>query len=107
MQREPFFNIPEKLPLNICGFLIVMFVLQMFGPAILKQFFYGYFILIPFGYENVSLSRQMISLIGHGTLHAGLMHLLVNCGMLIALGSSHCAAYRLFFEIVKMLGLPT
>lgn len=96
MQREPFFNIAEKLPLNICGVMIIVYLLQILGPGGIQIILYSFFTLIPLQAEGVPVWRQVSGLIGHGFLHGAVAHLLMNCGMLIVFGVVTLRGIRAF-----------
>jgi len=86
MNREPIFNIPEKTPLWLIGILIVIHLLVSYGPDTLRALLFGSAILVPFDTPETSAPRQAFSLVGHGFLHGGWTHLLMNAGMMLAFG---------------------
>ena len=98
MNREPIFNIQEKAPLWLCGIFFLIQIVLSVAPTSLKGLVYGVSVLLPFQTPDVGIPRQVFSLIGHGFLHGGWTHLLVNSGMLLAFGVITIRGIRAFLR---------
>ncbi len=88
-QPEPMFNIP-KATKNISILLIIIYVAMFFLPTDIKTKFFYSIAFIPARYSG-GLAFDICAIISPVTymlLHGGLMHLLVNVGMLLACGSN-------------------
>ncbi len=84
MSKEPMFNIPERAPKLLIGFLFIVFTLLYIAPVAVQNIILSYTVLIPLDTQGASPFRQASSLLTHGLLHGGWSHLFVNCGMLLA-----------------------
>jgi len=93
--REPMFNFSEKLPAYLAGVFIAIQLLRIFLPgAVLNTL--GYLgILRPLGSPGTDTLSHAVSLVGHGFLHGGWGHVLVNSGMVIVFGIAVMRASRL------------
>jgi len=84
--KEPIFNIRERLPLWFSGILLAIHLIIYYGPQSIERFA-GYWALLKSSDFTMQTSlTKLTSLIGHGFLHGSWMHLFVNCGMLVAFG---------------------
>jgi membrane associated rhomboid family serine protease len=93
-QKEPFFNFTEPMPAYVAGALIALFILFAYVPGVYRLV--GNLILIrPLGFQGASLAEQLFSLIGHGAMHGGWGHLLMNSGMIAVLGVATVKGARL------------
>ncbi len=82
--HQPMFNFSEKFPAYLAGIFILVQLLVMapiFG-AIVGPF--G--ILRPIGSAGTNVVTHAISLLGHGFVHGGWTHVLMNSGMTIVFG---------------------
>ncbi|MBC6402838.1 MAG: rhomboid family intramembrane serine protease [Hyphomonadaceae bacterium] len=92
MTREPMFNIEEAAPLRLAIALVVTHAVMSFAPAV-RDLVYQWALLVPFDAPGAGLPRQVTSLPGHGFLHGGWAHVLVNSGMIVA------------FAVISMRGI--
>jgi len=84
--KEPMFNFTEPAPTYLVGALITVHVVMMFVPRWLESLLAKYAILHVWGRIGLTQVEQIPSLILHGFLHGGWIHLLSNSFMIIALG---------------------
>lgn len=84
--REPMFNFSEKFPPYLAGIFIAIEALLMFLPRSLHSSFELFGVLRPLNAPGTDVMSQMISLVGHGFLHGGWGHVLMNAGMTIVFG---------------------
>lgn len=84
--KEPMFNFAEPVPVYLVGVLIAVHIVMMFAPFALEAFAAKYAILHVWGRAGLTHIEQIPSLILHGFLHGGWMHLISNSFMIIALG---------------------
>lgn len=92
--KEPFFNFTEPAPAFLAGFLIAAFAVFQFLPFIFSAGA-AIFFLRPFGFLGASQAEQILSLLGHGFLHGGWGHVLMNAGMIAVLGIATVKGARL------------
>ena len=85
-RKEPMFNLAEPSLMMFIGLLIVIHVAALM--PVVRGFLYEYWVLVPMetSYYPVTGSRQAISLFGHGFLHAGFNHLLMNAASILIFG---------------------
>jgi len=93
--REPMFNFSEKLPAYLAGVFIAIEFISMFLPESLMNILTYLGVLRPLGSPNTDILSHAISLIGHGFLHGGWGHVLINSGMVIVFGIAVIRASRL------------
>ncbi|WP_409433849.1 rhomboid family intramembrane serine protease [Litorimonas sp. RW-G-Af-16] len=74
--REPMFNFSEPTPVYWAAIMVVIEVLTIFAVGPLGNLLATYGIMRPFG--TMPLGPQIISLLGHGFLHSGWAHVLMN-----------------------------
>ena len=86
MTDEPMLNIREKAPLIIMGGLIAAHILRVLMPQSLFAPLQPWLILAPINVDAISVPQKLISLLGHGLLHADFSHLLMNGFMIVAFG---------------------
>lgn len=86
MSKEPMFNIAERAPVWLAGIFIAVQAFVAFAPNGLVNALASPGVLLPWGQGGRSASEQLISLFGHGFLHSGWTHALVNAGMTVAFG---------------------
>lgn len=92
--KEPFFNFTEKAPAFLAGFLIIAYAIFQFLPIVFSAL-YPVLLLRPFGFTMSSQAEQVLSLLGHGLLHGGWGHVLINAGMIAVLGIATVKGARL------------
>lgn len=92
--KEPLFNFTEKAPAYLAGFLIAAFAIFQFVPFLFSAL-YPFLLLRPFGFTETSQAEQVLSLLGHGLLHGGWGHVLINAGMIAVLGIATVKGARL------------
>jgi len=85
-RKEPMFNFAEPAPAYLVGIFIAMQLIVMYGPKWLDSFLAKYAILHVWGRTGLTHVEQIPSLVLHGFLHGGWMHLISNSFMIIALG---------------------
>ncbi len=95
LNKEPMFNFAEPAPVYLVGVFIAMHLLMMFAPQWLNAFMAKYAVLHVWGRLGLSHAEQVPSLILHGFLHGGWMHLFSNGFMIIALGIAAIRGARL------------
>ena len=91
--REPFLRAPA-IVIVLIGVLVVAYLLRAYGPAAFDTIMSEYGVLVPLvyspagmhaaGYTSATLGEQLLPPVGHLFLHAGLMHLAINCLWLLA-----------------------
>lgn len=84
--REPMFNFTEKAPAYLVGIFIVIQAVMIFVPDALWQVILRFGVLRPLGSPGTDGLSYAISLVGHGFLHGGWGHVLLNSGMIIVFG---------------------
>lgn len=84
--EEPMFNFAEPAPAYLVGVFIAAHLAVSYGPAWLDSFLAKYAILHVWGRAGLTHLEQVPSLVLHGFLHGGWMHLISNSFMIIALG---------------------
>ncbi len=82
--REPFFNFSEPLPVYWAGVLVGIQILTIFAYKLIAPLVGSFAILVPFG--AMPIGNQIVSLLGHGFVHSGWSHLLLNSLMGIVFG---------------------
>jgi membrane associated rhomboid family serine protease len=92
--KEPFFNFSEPAPAFLAGFLILAFAVFQFLPLLFSALA-PLVVLRPVGFLGTSQAEQILSLLGHGILHAGWGHVLMNAGMIAVLGIATVKGARL------------
>lgn len=97
MSNEPIFNIEEPAPLYLIGVLIIAHLLSTYAPASFRTVIFNLLILVPLEMPQVPLWRQFVSLPGHGLLHAGWGHLLMNSAMILIFAVMTFRGLRLHF----------
>lgn len=86
MAKEPIFNVDEPTPMRLAGVFILIHLIVTYSPAFISNFAYQWGLLIPMSRPEALPLRQFTSLFGHGLLHGGWTHVLVNAGMTVAFG---------------------
>lgn len=84
--REPMFNFTEKEPAYLAGVFILVQALMMFIPRALMGTLDKFGVLRPLGTPGTDFVSHAISLVGHGFLHGGWGHVIMNAGMTIVFG---------------------
>jgi len=84
--REPMFNFTEKAPAYLAGMFIAVQAVIMFIPGALFAALDKFGVLRPLGTSGTDLMSHSSSLIGHGFLHGGWGHVIMNAGMTIVFG---------------------
>jgi len=84
--REPMFNFTEKAPAYLAGLFIVIQALMSIMPYAMRVSIDRFGVLRPLGSSGTDVLTHAISLIGHGFLHGGWAHVLMNSGMTIVFG---------------------
>jgi len=84
--REPMFNFTEKAPAYLAGMFIAVQAVMMFIPGALFAAIDKFGVLRPLGTSGTDLMSHSSSLIGHGFLHGGWGHVIMNAGMTIVFG---------------------
>lgn len=84
--REPMFNFTEKAPAYLAGIFIVIEALLMFMPSAIKGVLNIFGVLRPLGTPGTDVLSHAVSLVGHGFLHGGWGHVIMNAGMTIVFG---------------------
>jgi len=84
--REPMFNFTEKAPAYLAGMFIAVQAVMMFIPGALFAALDKFGVLRPLGTSGTDLMSHSSSLIGHGFLHGGWGHVIMNAGMTIVFG---------------------
>jgi len=95
MTREPMFNIPEKAPLWLAGVFILIHLLFYVIPQNLELLLLYFGILRPLGTVTSTLLTHTTSLLGHGFLHGGWGHVLMNAAMTVIFGVATIRGIRL------------
>ena len=85
-RREPMFNFTEKAPAYLAGIFIAIQALLMILPRSLLGMIDRFGVLRPLGSPGTDIISHFISLVGHGFLHGGWGHVLLNSGMTIVFG---------------------
>lgn len=84
--REPMFNFMEKAPAYLAGIFIAIQAIRMVLPGQFFGFLEKFGVLRPLGSPGTDGISHVISLIGHGFLHGGWGHVIMNSGMTIVFG---------------------
>jgi len=91
--RQPVFNAPRGTVILCCALIAVYALGKLLGPSFgnwlltVLAFLPGEF-LAQFGPQGTGLAPLAVtSLVTHAFLHADAMHLLINCGFLLAFGA--------------------
>jgi len=84
--KEPMFNFAEPEPAYLVGVFIAMHLTVSYAPEWLDSFLSQYAVLHVWGRAGLTQLEQIPSLVLHGFLHLGWMHLISNSFMIIALG---------------------
>lgn len=84
--REPMFNFTEKAPAYLAGVFIAIQAVLIILPNPLMSLLYKFGVLHPLGAPGSHGLTHLISLVGHGFLHGGWGHVLMNSGMTIVFG---------------------
>ena len=84
--REPMFNFTEKAPAYLAGLFIAIQAIMMVMPSSLLRPIDRFGVLRPLGTPGADSVSHSVSLIGHGFLHGGWGHVLLNSGMIIVFG---------------------
>lgn len=85
-RREPMFNFTEKAPAYLAGIFIAIQAFIIVLPRQILATFDKFGVLRPLGSPGTDNITHIISLIGHGFLHGGWGHVLMNSGMTIVFG---------------------
>lgn len=94
--REPMFNFTEKAPLYLAGAFILIHIVLEFMPRGLLGFIDRFGVLRPLGTPGSDVISHAVSIIGHGFLHGGWGHVIMNSGMTIVFGIAAIRGARLF-----------
>ena len=78
------FNFSEPLPVYWAALLVAIEVLMLFAGKVLSPIIGSFGILQPLG--QAPLGSQLVTLIGHGFIHSGWSHVLLNSLMGIVFG---------------------
>lgn len=86
--HPPAFNAP-KVVLWLIGLLVGFHILRMVAPVETLNELYYYLVFIPsdvqhFDYDPVAVTSRWV---GHALVHGGWLHLIANCGFLLAFGT--------------------
>ncbi|WP_026940823.1 rhomboid family intramembrane serine protease [Hellea balneolensis] len=84
--REPMFNFTEKAPAYLAGIFIAIQILIGLMPYVIRVNLDKFGVLRPLGSSGTDITTHAISLIGHGLLHGGWGHVIMNAGMTIVFG---------------------
>lgn len=84
--REPMFNFTEKVPAYLAGVFIAVQALMMVMPSGLMSILARFGVLRPLATPGADAMSHAISLLGHGFLHVGWGHVILNSGMIIVFG---------------------
>ena len=84
--HEPMFNFTEKAPAYLAGVFIAIHALLMILPRQLLGTLDKFGVLRPLGSPGTDSVSHLISLVGHGFLHGGWGHVMMNAGMTIVFG---------------------
>ena len=84
--REPMFNFTEKAPAYLAGIFIAVQGLLMILPRQLLGGLDKFGVLRPLGSAGTDSITHFTSLIGHGFLHGGWGHVIMNAGMTVVFG---------------------
>ena len=84
--REPMFNFTEKAPAYLAGLFIAIQLLLEVLPRQLLGALDKFGVLRPLGSPGTDAVSHLISLVGHGFLHGGWGHVMMNSGMTIVFG---------------------
>jgi len=84
--REPMFNFTEKAPAYLAGVFIAIQALLIVLPKTLYRALDIFGVLRPLGTPGTDALSHAASLIGHGFLHGGWGHVIMNAGMTIVFG---------------------
>ena len=84
--REPMFNFTEKAPAYLAGVFIAIQALLIVMPDTLLSLLDRFGVLRPLGTLGSDGASHLVSLVGHGFLHGGWGHVLMNSGMTIVFG---------------------
>lgn len=93
--REPMFNFTEKAPAYLAGLFIAIQALMGVMPYTLRVLIDAFGVLRPLGSRGTDFITHITSLIGHGFLHGGWGHVLMNAGMTIVFGIALIRGARL------------
>jgi len=93
--HEPMFNFTEKAPAYLVGVFIAIEALFSLLPALQFGFVQKFGVLKPLGAKNMDGLSHAVSLIGHGFLHGGWGHVIMNSGMIIVFGIAVIRGARL------------
>lgn len=80
------FNFTEKAPAYLAGIFIAIQALMMVMPSALINVMGRFGVLRPLGTPGGDTASHAISLVGHGFLHGGWGHVIMNSGMTIVFG---------------------
>lgn len=84
--REPMFNFTEKAPAYLAGLFIVIQLLVGLMPYVVRVRLDKFGVLRPLGSSGTDFLTHTTSLVGHGFLHGGWGHVIMNAGMTIIFG---------------------
>ena len=111
--KEPMVNIQEK---SVVGLIVPLLIIHFVSglPAI-RQLLHQYFLLLPMEttFAGITPLRQGVSLLGHGFLHGGWGHLMMNSVMILIFGVITIRSIRalkpsraeILFWLVFLLGV--
>ena len=86
MSDEPMFNVREKAPLTLFGILAAAHILRLIMPNALLTKIQPWMVLAPLNTDNVPTLQNLVSLLGHGFIHADFSHLIMNGFMIVVFG---------------------
>jgi len=86
MSHQPMFNVREKAPLTLFGILVAAHILRLIMPEALLLKIQPWMVLAPLNTDNVPTLQNLVSLLGHGFIHADFSHLIMNGFMIIVFG---------------------
>ena len=84
--KEPLFNFTEKAPAYLAGIFFAIQAVMMVMPGALIGMIDRFGVLRPLGTPGADILSHAVSLIGHGFLHGGWGHVIMNSGMTIVFG---------------------
>ncbi|MBL9011237.1 MAG: rhomboid family intramembrane serine protease [Alphaproteobacteria bacterium] len=97
---EPLFLVPIQVP-AFAGLFVLIHVALMLVPLAYKSWAYASFALVPVRFlsdDSGMVALSAANLLTHGFLHYDWVHVLVNCGLLMAAAgpvNRNCGAFRM------------
>jgi len=94
--KEPMFNFSEKAPVYLTAVFILIYLLVQLLPAAMTNSLAPFLILRPLGTVGTDGLSHAMSFIGHGFMHGGWGHVIMNSGMIIVFGIATIRGIKLF-----------